>query len=76
MPAAGKILDAGRGQGIGLGEQALMHGVGRQPRRDRVRPHHFRRDRRRDAVLGETAQRVLGRQQPAECGAPDWRAPP
>ena len=24
-------LDIGRGQGIGLGEQALMHGVGRQP---------------------------------------------
>ena len=60
MPVVGQILDAGRGQRIGLGEQALMHGVRRQPRRKRPRPHHVRRQRQRDILLGEAPQRVLG----------------
>ncbi len=66
MPEGVHILDVGRGQGIGLGEKPLMHGVRREPRGDRIRPHQFRRDGKRDAFLGETPQRVLGRQQPPD----------
>ncbi len=66
MPVVGQILDGGRGQGIGLGEQSLMHGVRRELRRNRLRPHQFRRQRRLDAFLRQAPQRVFGRQQPAE----------
>ena len=31
----------GRGQRIGFGQQALVHGVGRKPRGDDVGPHQF-----------------------------------
>ena len=55
-----------RGQGIGLGDQALMHGIGRQPRCERIGPHQLRLDRQRHAVLGETANRILRRQQFAD----------
>ncbi len=43
------VLDVERGEGIGLDQQALMHGVGREPRRDRVRPHDLGRDGEREA---------------------------
>ena len=39
----GQILERGSGEGIGFGEEALMHGVGRQPRRDGVGAYQLRR---------------------------------
>src|SRR5262249_42475190 len=46
-------------------DQPLVHRVGREPRRERIGPHHFWRDRDADAVFGEPAQRIFGRQQAA-----------
>ena len=59
-PSVGKFLDRRRGQRIGLQIKALMHGVGRQPRRDRVGPHDLRRRRGRDLLVGEAAGGVFG----------------
>jgi hypothetical protein len=42
-----------------------MHGVRREPRRERIRPHHLGRDGDGNAFIGEPAQRVLGREQAA-----------
>ena len=61
-----QILDAGRRQGIALGQETLVHGVGRKPCGDDVGPDQFKIDRRRDAVIGQTARGVLGRQEPAD----------
>ena len=36
------VGELGRGQGIGLEIEPLMHGIGRQPLGDRARPHDLR----------------------------------
>jgi len=51
---------------MGLGEQALMHGVWRKPRRDGIRPHQFRLDRQTEAFVGKPAQGILGGKQLAD----------
>src|SRR4029077_10282762 len=61
-----QILDVGRGQGVGLGDQALMHRVRRQPCGQRIGPHQLRLDRLRDAVFGEAAYGIFRRQQAAD----------
>jgi hypothetical protein len=58
----GQIGKRRRGQGIGLGEQALMYGVRRQPGSNGVGPHQFRLDWQRDAVIGQAPCGVLRRQ--------------
>ena len=55
----GDILDVERGQGIGLDQQPLMHGVGRKPRRDRLRPHDLGRDGQGEALAGETVRGIF-----------------
>jgi hypothetical protein len=61
-----QVFDVGRGQGIGLGEQTLVHGVGCEPRRERIGPHQLRLNRQRYAVFGEAANGVFGREQLAD----------
>ena len=61
-----QFLDVGRGQGIGLRDQALMHGIRRQAGGQRVGPHQFGLKRQRDAVFGEAAQRIFCRQEAAD----------
>ncbi len=53
MPSCGSVLDIGRGQGIGLGEQALMHGIRAEPLVDQGRPDDFRRHAGIDILVGE-----------------------
>ena len=59
-------LDIGRGQGIGLGQQALMHGVGAEPLVDRTRPDDLGRDAGVDVFVGKPLRGVLGQQQFAD----------
>ena len=65
----GDVLDVERGEGIGFHQQALMHGIGPEPRVDRVRPHDLRRDRQREAFLGQAMRAVFGREDLADRAA-------
>ena len=51
-----------RRERIYFSQQALVHGVGTELCVDNVGPHQLRLERQRDAVVGEAAQRVLGRE--------------
>ena len=53
-------IDIRRGQGVGLGQQTLMHGIRAEPLVDQSGPHDFRRHRDGDVVIGKTPRRVLG----------------
>src|SRR6185436_8400049 len=55
-----------RGEGVCFRQQALVHGVRTELCIDNVGPHQFRLKRQGNAVVGEAAQRVLGREQAAE----------
>ena len=59
-PGGLELLEFGRGQGIGFGQQPIVHGVRAEAARDRVRPHQFGFDCERHPVLGETSCRVGG----------------
>ncbi|MGY4489019.1 hypothetical protein ACVWWR_008210 [Bradyrhizobium sp. LM3.2] len=61
-----QILDVGRGQGIGLGEQALVHRVGRQQPVDLLGPDDLGRDRDCDVLVRQTPCGVLGQRQLAD----------
>ena len=63
-------LDVGRGQGIGLRKQALVHGIGPEPRVDLARAHHLRRDARLDVFLREAPRGILGDEQFADAALP------
>ena len=63
MPSCGSVVDVGRGQGIGLRQQALMHGVRAEPLVDQVRPHDFRGHAGVDVVVGQPPRGVFGQQQ-------------
>src|SRR4051812_24530604 len=56
----GKVFEFERGKGLGFHKQAVMHGIRREPCRDRIRPHDLGRDGKREALVGETARGVLG----------------
>ena len=56
-------IDIRRGQGIGLGQQALMHGVRTEPLVDQARPHDFRRHAGVDIVVGEPPGGIFGQPQ-------------
>ena len=56
----GEVFQFERGEGIGLDQQPLMHRIGREPRRDRVRPHDLRRHRQGEAFFVEPVCAVLG----------------
>ncbi len=60
MPEGGSVVELGGGEGIGLGQQPVVHGVRPEPAGERVRPHDLGRDRQGDAVLGQPAGGVLG----------------
>ena len=66
MPSCAISASAGAARGICFSQQALVHGVGTELCVDNVGPHQLRLERQRDAVVGEAAQRVLGREQAAE----------
>ena len=66
MPAAVSSSISGEGEGIGLGEQALMHRIGRKPRGDGVGPHQFRLDRQRDPFVGQPPRGVFSRPELAD----------
>ena len=76
MPSCGSVVDVGRGQGIGLRQQALVHGVGAEPLVDQSRPHDFRRHAGVDVVVRQPPGGVLGQQQLADLPLRDWPAPP
>ncbi len=48
-----QLLDIGRGQGIGLGQQALMHRIRAEALVDQGRPDDFRRHTAVDILVGE-----------------------
>ncbi|MGY4377209.1 hypothetical protein ACVWZ3_004848 [Bradyrhizobium sp. i1.3.6] len=59
-------LDVGRGQGVGLGQQALVHGVGRQQAVDLLGPDDLGRDAGRDVFVRKPLCGVLGQRQLAD----------
>ena len=59
-------FDIQRGQGIGLGEQALMHGVRAELLVDLARPHYFGCYAGIDIFLGKTPLGILGEEKPAD----------
>jgi len=56
-------IDIRRGQGIGLGQQALMHGIRTEPLVDQARPHDFRGHAGVDMVVGEPPRGIFGEPQ-------------
>ena len=66
MPSCAISVSAGAAREFCFSQQALVHGVGTELCVDNVGPHQLRLERQRDAVVGEAAQRVLGREQAAE----------
>ena len=66
MPSCAISVSAGAAREFYFSQQALVHGVGAELCVDNVGPHQLRLERQRDAVVGEAAQRVLGREQAAE----------
>ena len=66
MPSLRDLCQRGRSERICFSQQALVHSVGTELCVDNVGSHQLRLERQRDAVVGEAAQRVLGREQAAE----------
>jgi hypothetical protein len=66
----GERLDIRCGQGIGLGQKALMHGVRPKPRVDLARPHHLRRETGVDIFLRQPPRGIFGHEKLAD--APLW----
>jgi hypothetical protein len=59
-------IDVRRGQRIGLGQQALMHGVRTKPPVDHIGPHDFRGHAGVDMVVGQAPGGVFGQPQLAD----------
>ena len=69
-------IDIGRGQGIGLRQQPLMHGVGAEPLVDQVRPDDLRGHAGVDIFVREAAGGVFGQEQLSDLALAGWPAPP
>ena len=62
MPSCAISVSEGAAREFYFSQQALVHGVRAELCVDDVGPHQLRLERQRDAVVGEAAQRVLGRE--------------
>ena len=56
-------VDIGRGQGLDLRQEPLMHGVGAEPLVDRVRADDFRGNAGVDILVGQPPGGVFGQEQ-------------
>ena len=70
MPSSGKVSMSGEFEGIGFGEQALMHRVRPEPLVDQVGPYDLGCDAGVDFFVGEPPGGVFGEKQLADlpCG--------
>ena len=59
----GQRIDIGRGQGLGLRQQPLVHGVGAEPLVDRVRADDFGGDAGVDILVRQALGGVFGQEQ-------------
>ena len=63
MPSCARVIDIGRGQGIGLRQKPLVHGVGAEPLVDQVRPDDFRGNAGVDILVRQALGGVFGQEQ-------------
>ena len=60
MPSCGRSSISGEVERLGLGQQALMHGVRPEAGVDQARPHDFRGHGKGDLVVGQPPGGVFG----------------
>ena len=58
-----QLIDIGRGQGIGLRQQPLVHGVGPEPLVDQIRADDFGGNAGVDIFVGKPAGGIFGQEQ-------------